>query len=335
MLPIVWACGAGCLSTPDPAAGDASIDVPVATCVGGFDGGATSGTQVFGTGRLALSPGASQGTFTSPVFAADAPRAFRTLHWQTVRPSLKALPAAGASESVYEAGNAVMTANQLLLRFDDDAAYDDVSGNALSATCSATPFDQCPAPVAGRFRRAVELDIDADTGSDDDNDRLRLASSAALETPRITVEAWVRPTRMPSGGARMMIVDKGWQEPVTAPFTSYSIEYNSDGTFRCYVDADAAGEEVLDGAIAAAPMEWHHVACTYDGQALRLYVDGSPDDSLPAVGVLRYGRSGSDDVVIGNYAASQFLDGAVDELAIFDEALAAAELLEHARRGLL
>ncbi len=329
---------AACLSTPDPAASDAPApDARVdglAPCVGGFAGGTHVGTELHGTGRVALSGGAAQGTFTSPVFAAAEPRAWRTLRWQPLRPSLKALPDAMASEAGYAAGNADLAGNRLLLHLDDTPAYDDASGAGHGATCDPGPPDRCPSPVPGLFRRALDLDVDAEAGTLD-NDRLRIAATAALAPAQVTVEAWVRPSRLPDGGARMMILTKGWADPVAPPFASYSIEYNPNGTFRCYAAASAAGEELLDGTIPVAPGGWHHVACTYDGQALRLYVDGVADGDLPAAGTLQYGMTGSDDVLIGAWNDAQFFDGAIDEVAIHDRALPASELLERARRGLL
>jgi hypothetical protein len=325
---------ASCLSTPPPAADvDASLD----SCVGGnFVGGTLDRTRVLGTGFLGLASGETMGYWTSPVYPAGPNGRFTKLRWETVRPSLKALPDNRARETLYTQGSADLAENQMLFHFDDPPAWDDSSGNNLATMCAATPQDQCPMVVPGLFRDAIEFDVDADGASDNDNDRLRIPSVMALEpTDEVTIETWVRPNRMPTNGARMMIVHKGTATPSVAPFASYSIEYNSNGTFRCYANISTAGEELVDGTRMSAPMQWHHVACTYDGVALRLFVDGYPDGSVSAVGTLVYGLTGSDDVFMGDYNGAQFLDGAVDELAVHRVALLPGVVTERARRGAL
>jgi hypothetical protein len=328
---VTWV--ASCLSTPPPADVDAALD----PCVGAsFAGGTLDRTRVLGTGFLGLASGESMGYWTSPVLPAGPMGRFRTLRWQTVRPSLKALPDNRGRETMYTQGSADLGDNQLLFHFDDPPAWDDTSGNNLATMCASTPQDQCPTVVPGVFRDAIDFDVDADGASDNDNDRLRIPSVAALEPAgQVTIETWVRPSRMPATGTRMMIVHKGTASPAVAPFASYSIEYNPNGTFRCYANISTAGEELVDGTRVSAPLAWHHVACTYDGVALRMFVDGFPDGSFSAVGTIGYGLTGGDDVFMGDYNGAQFLDGQVDELAVHDVALAPGIVQERARRGAL
>ncbi len=321
---------AACLSTPPAVEIDAAPP-----CAGGFEGATFDRTRVLGTGYVGLDTGQTSGTFTSRVFAAPPDGGFDTLRWETVRPSLKALPDDRGREISYLQGNADLAGNQLLFHFDDPPAWNDSSGNNLASSCASAPANQCPAVVPGLFRDALDFDMDEEPGMDADNDRIRIGSIAALESPQATLEVWVRPSRAPAVGARMMVVRKGSASPVAPPYTSYSIEYNNNGTFRCYANVDAAGEELVDGTRLAAPLQWHHVACTYDGIALRMFVDGYADGELQAAGALRYDLTGESDVFLGDYVGSQFLDGQVDELAIHDRALQPAEILERARRGAL
>jgi hypothetical protein len=320
---------ASCLSTPPPAV---EIDASQA-CASGLDG-TFERTRTASTGFVGLVPGETSGYFTSRVFPAPPDGRFRTIHWETVRPSLKALPDDRMREDGYLQGGADLATNELLFHFDDPPAWDDSSGNDLSGSCLSTPASQCPAIVPGLFRDALEFDVDAE-GGDNDNDRIRIVNHAALETPQITLEVWVKPNRIPVPGARMMVVHKGTATPATPPYATYSIEYNNSRTFRCYAHVDAAGEELIDGTRVSAENQWHHVACTYDGLALRMFVDGYPDGELPAVGALAYNLTGSPDVILGDYSGSQFFDGHVDELAVHRTALAPAVIQERARRGAL
>ncbi|KAB2901211.1 MAG: LamG domain-containing protein, partial [Kofleriaceae bacterium] len=302
------ACGvtlfAACLSTPPAVEIDASppIDAPP-PCAGGFEGATFDRTRELPTGHIGLAQGEPQGYVTSRVVPAPPGGRFRTLSWETVRPSLKALPDDRGRETMYREGNADLAGSQLLFHFDDPPAWDDTSGNDLSATCTSAPANQCPSVVPGLFRDALDFDTDEDMGTDADNDRIRIASIAALEPPQVTVEVWVRPSRVPTVGSRMMIVRKGSANPIAPPFTSYSIEYNNNGTFRCYANVDGAGVFV-DGSRVSATLQWHHVACTYDGAALRLFVDGYADLEHQVEGSLRYDLTGDDDVFLGDYTGS-------------------------------
>lgn len=154
-----------CLSTPPSTEVDAS-----APCVGGFEGGTHDRTRELSTGYVGLASGQTMGYFTSRVFAAPPMGRFKTLRWETVRPSLKALPDNRGRETSYAQGSADLATNQLLFHLDDPPAWDDTSGNNLSMTCANTPFNQCPAVVPGLFRDALDFDVDENTSSDSDND---------------------------------------------------------------------------------------------------------------------------------------------------------------------
>ena len=86
--------------------------------------------------------------------------------------------------------------------------------------------------------------------------------SASLDvTTAITLEAWVRPEAIPSGANRSMIIDNNGQ---------YSLVIQAGGDLRC-----------TNALVAMVPQAvtigvWAHVACTYDGTRIILYVNGVP-----------------------------------------------------------
>ena len=133
----------------------------------------------------------------------------------------------------------------------------DSSGNANHGAIDGA------AHVAGRFVNALRFD-----GVDD---RVLIPRSPTLEPDAVTTEAWVRSPSSP--GAFRYIVAQG---AVTCRAASYALYTGVDGGLAFYVSTDdgsvftvspAAPASVWDGA-------WHHVAGTYDGTAVRLYVDG-------------------------------------------------------------
>ncbi|MCQ9641437.1 fibronectin type III domain-containing protein [Chryseobacterium sp. WG14] len=82
----------------------------------------------------------------------------------------------------------------------------------------------------------------------------------------------------------------------------------------------------LNGNTALNANTWYHVAATYDGAAMKLYVNGNLDASTVATGnftangILYMGR---------NYDNSRALNGLLDEFRVWKKALTAQEILDN------
>jgi len=72
---------------------------------------------------------------------------------------------------------------------------------------------------------------------------------------------------------------------------------------------------------------WHHVACTYDGTTMRLYVDGVLGADLVHSEGFGYESLG-DFHVLGdpNYGASRMFAGGVDDVRVYDSVLTQAQI---------
>jgi predicted phosphodiesterase len=83
------------------------------------------------------------------------------------------------------------------------------------------------------------------------------------------------------------------------------------------------------------PGRWHHVAATYDGTTMRLYVDGRPEgESTAQSGDILYPERGR--YAIAAYADDNELNpmaGALFEVKVYGRALAAAEIAEVAAKN--
>ena len=168
-------------------------------------------------------------------------------------------------------------------RFDEGAgqmAVDDGSqrlDGRLGATDSVDASD--PTRIAGASGGALRFD---------GNSVVRLPDSSALAVQAMTVEAVVRADGSP--GAWRYLVSRGGRGCVAG---SYGLYTGADGGIALYVfdglnyvvSATARPADVWNGS-------WHHVAGTFDGRALRLFVDGRPvGDPMSAPLRIDYGTT--------------------------------------------
>jgi len=149
------------------------------------------------------------------------------------------------------------------------------------------------------------------------DDYVDCGSTASLDiTRQVSLEAWVCPEK-PSLG-EPIIVGKGiYSYALTWSGTSLMF-YISAGHWKCNTEL---------------PMgKWSHVVGTYDGNRMRLYVDGEPVSGfvMPEPGTPIASRGGS--AVIGSEGAGGgrgFFCGMVDNVRIYNRPLSEAEIRSH------
>ncbi|MEX2213794.1 MAG: SUMF1/EgtB/PvdO family nonheme iron enzyme [Phycisphaeraceae bacterium] len=135
-----------------------------------------------------------------------------------------------------------------------------------------------------------------------DGDRPSLSITEAL-----TLSAWMK-TDLLQDGAR--IVDKN--------STSYSmaIELNGEVKLNLTVATCSSKRSVSDN-------KWHHVAATYDGRTMRVYVDGTIDNTSEAAGALKANNHGAS---IGGRGTADSFKGWLDDVRIYNRALTDEEI---------
>jgi len=156
---------------------------------------------------------------------------------------------------------------------------------------------------------------------------VQVQQSSTLEPSQITVDAWVQAV---APGASQYVVSKGALENNAA---SYALYTGASGGLQFYVyDGTKVNLSPDPGSTAVWDGKWHHVAGTYDGSAVRLFLDGSEVGSGTAASTaIAYGLTGSgsvtNDLFIGDYnptcssCSEHHFTGQVDEVEIFQGAL--------------
>ena len=145
-----------------------------------------------------------------------------------------------------------------------------------------------------------------------------------LSGSALTMEAWVNPTAFKSA----------------SPFISsiMGIESGSNTALVRLGDAGIAANKVqvvlningntvkLNSNTDLVALFWYHIAATYDGTNIRLYINGQLDASVRATGSI----TANADFEIGrNFDSNRILDGKLDEMRVWNRVLSAQEILDN------
>jgi PKD repeat protein len=115
--------------------------------------------------------------------------------------------------------------------------------------------------------------------------------------------------------------------------TSGLVHWGASGTFSRssfkMQNTGVARFEYQGGGHNTTPVinddQWHHVAYTYDGNTIRIYIDGIEDFNI-SDRVLRTGEAGETDVNIGSQLGGSIYQGMMDDVRIFDVALSPEDI---------
>jgi hypothetical protein len=189
--------------------------------------------------------------------------------------------------------------------FDEGAGATavDASGNGNSGSIAGATW-----VTTGKFGAALRFNGTSGMVS--------VADAATLDlTNRLTLEAWVQPTA--EGGWRTVILK---ERPSGLVYSLYGDENNTGPAGYLTISGDKSVTST-----GALPLNaWTHIAFTYDGATMRLYVNGvqvksraQTGSTAVSSGMLRIG---------GNTVWGEYFAGLIDEVRLYNRALSAAEI---------
>lgn len=149
------------------------------------------------------------------------------------------------------------------------------------------------------------------------------APHAASLNPRqaMTLEAWVQPGDLPPGKFPTLLRKEA----------CYSLRFTGGRLgFLLWIDGQRA--DLVSASDQWPADRWRHVVATYDGQAMRLFVDGQEDAHSPRRQTGLIDTAPTNLVVAGGQGHSP-LGGAIDEVRIYARALTPAEIRQAFDRG--
>jgi hypothetical protein len=233
----------------------------------------------------------------------------------------------------------------LLLNFEGDslvseggelARITDHSGNNNEALVNTQGGDPAitgnpsgpPAVVPGKFGNALYFD---------GTNYLEVMTSESVEiVDQITLEAWIKPDVLSLGADNMTILTKD---------CSYYMVLRNNGFLATYFyGVNPPGYHLSPGALETG--EWSHVAITYDGSQVTLYINSEVAAEVDAGGeILLSDCANCDDpqsIGIGcevrlperNLPNQRFFQGAIDEVRISNVARTADKIKKSFTDGL-
>jgi chitodextrinase len=179
----------------------------------------------------------------------------------------------------------------------------DTSGNGNTGTLANATWT-----VGGKYGGALSFNGSNATVNIPDSATLHLGSA-------MTLEAWVNPTT----------VSSIWRDVIYKANDVYYLEGTSDrlgvpaggGTFGG-TGATAYGSAAVTASV------WTHLAVTYDGATLRVYVNGVQVGSQARAGSIA--NSTNPLQIGGDSIHGQYFQGSIDEVRIYNTTLAASDI---------
>ncbi|NUT54739.1 MAG: hypothetical protein HOQ03_01980, partial [Thermoleophilia bacterium] len=284
-----------------PAAG-ATVSSSVTVTANASDNGSVAGVQF----RL---DGAALG--------AEDTSAPYSVSWDTFATAngphtLTAVARDGAGNTTTSANVAVTVSNSGSVGLVGAWAFDEGTGTTTSDQSgrgNTGTLANATWVTTGKFNNALSFN-----GT---NAWVTVVDAASLDlTTGMTLEAWVRPS-----------VAGGWRTVAAKDMSgglAYGLYSNTNGAFPGTEVSIGGTARSLNGTTALPVGSWSHVAVTYDGATLRLYVNGAQASQLAAAGSLA--TSTSPFHIGGNGSWGEWFNGSIDEVRLYSRALAAGEI---------
>jgi hypothetical protein len=159
---------------------------------------------------------------------------------------------------------------------------------------------------------------------DSDDDRVTIPHNANLNvnSPGFTAELWMKGIKnqpqslyLVVGKSHGFVDNTGWVFQGVSATGELFFGIGAGGGFP----GVSSVVDVLDG-------NFHHIAGTWDGSLIQLYVDGVPQGSVPLTTPANNTRAVNIGFAWGGGSPQRFFRGIVDELEIFNRALSAKEI---------
>jgi hypothetical protein len=194
----------------------------------------------------------------------------------------------------------------------------DGSGSTLTSSCTNTSglngtLQNSPTWIASPVQFAINA-----ISFDGTNDAVTISDDNTLDiTTAITLEAWCYATK--NSGIQNVI-----SKSSNTINTGYIFPRTDDGWSHVVLYLHLGGSWRTLSATYPSLNTWHHLAATYDGAMMRLYIDGVQAASQAQTGTI---ATNSNPLALGNQTGfSEYFGGYADEFRIWNVARTQTEI---------
>ena len=171
--------------------------------------------------------------------------------------------------------------------------------------------------ATGKVDNGLELNGSSDYVS-------RTSTNALQITEALTISGWVKGNAWGSGLDVDLILRKGENDP-----NNYQLAV-ADGTPAFFLDEN--DDQGIRGNTSLQTDQWYHLAATWDGTQVRIYVNGVLDNTPASfTGPL---NTDTRPLCIGGRASGDWFDGILDDIRLYNRAITPEEVLHLHSAGL-
>jgi hypothetical protein len=180
----------------------------------------------------------------------------------------------------------------------------DVSGNGNTGTIVNATWT-----TSGKYGGALSFNGTSALVTVNDAASLHLTSA-------VTLEAWVNPSSVPTG----------WQDVIYKPLDNYYLEAGSTNANKpgAGVLLTSSAEPLAYGTAQLTTNTWTHLAMTYDGTTVKMYVNGTLATSTTQNGTITTSTNALQ--IGGDTTYGQYFKGLIDEVRVYNIALTQAQI---------
>jgi streptogramin lyase len=132
-------------------------------------------------------------------------------------------------------------------------------------------------------------------------------------TSGVTLEAWVKPASGPGG----------WRDVVYRGDDNYFLNTNAENVYGAVTVSPPVSMVGSDATLLVGT--WTHIAMSYDGSTLKVYVNGVLAEAVSQTGTIV--ASTSPLSLGGDPLYGQYFDGVIDEVRVYNRGLTQAEIV--------
>lgn len=173
--------------------------------------------------------------------------------------------------------------------------------------------------VNGKYGKALEFN-----GTDAN---VEITNKGALSVETFTLMGWINIPKFTGG----------WQTLATlntdGPIRNYGLFFNDGSGIVHYSFTSNKAWQSFNAKSNVVDGKWHHIAATYDKKTFICYVDGKSDGET-AVKDLKPDTKTDVPMTIGSWVGGGWTKGTIDDVALYNTALTAAQIQDIMNKGL-